>query len=95
MADLNMTTEKVNEFVEKYVADIKKLQELTVSFNDSRKKLESWQGPAKRAYEDRVVSTMPAFEELIEVTSSYANVANNASNYVAATEKEILNGMMG
>lgn len=95
MAEMNISPVQVDEFVKNYVGEIKKLQELAERFLNSKQKLVGWTGAAKEMFEQKIEQTTPAFDELIEVVSSYARVANNASTLATATENEIIKGMMG
>ena len=87
---INMDNEKINEFVKSYVREVQKLHQCATRFADSNKKLEGWNSPAKKRLEEKMMASVPAFDELIEVVYSYAAVANNSNREMLEADNSLL-----
>lgn len=96
MSTIDIKTTAVDEEVSVLTKEIEKFQELSDKYMkicDS--KLSTWVSPNKRALDEAIKNSKPAFDEAVEVITSYKNVAGRTVALINEAEREINAKLMG
>ncbi len=91
---INMNPEAINEFVTNFNKEIEAFKKVSDDYFKTSAKLDSWQSKNKTYFENQIKDSMPAFEHLEEVVTSYRDVANKANQSLLASEELIRKQLM-
>lgn len=86
---INMVPTIIDEEVEKLSREIEKFRELSDNYMKTNQKLEGWNSPNKLILEQKIRNAKPAFDEALEVITSYKDVAKNAVAGLGESERLI------
>ena len=86
---MNIQPEVVQELIEKYVEEVKKVQECSERFATVDKTFSSWTGPTRQKLQENIKNETPAFEELIETVNSYGTTAKQTADNTIELENEL------
>lgn len=86
---INIVPGMVSEEVKKLSREIEKFEELSDQYMKTNQKLEKWNSPNKVELERRIEESKPAFNEAIDVITSYKNVAGQSVALVNEAERQI------
>ena len=86
---INMVPNVVGEEVEKLAKEIEKFQELCDNYMKTNQKLDTWNSPNKNALEQRIEDSKPAFQEAVDVITSYKDVAGKSVALINEAERQI------
>ena len=91
---INIVPGAVGDEVQKLAREIEKFQELSDNYMRTNQKLETWNSPNKVALEQRIEDSKPAFNEAVEVITSYKDVAGKSVALVTEAERQIREKLM-
>ena len=80
--------------VQKLSKLIETFQNLSDTYMKTNQKLETWNSPNKVALEQRIEASKPAFNEAVDVITSYKDVAGKSVALVAEAERQIREKLM-
>lgn len=86
---INMVPAIVDEEVGKLSREIEKFRELSDNYMKTNQKLEGWNSPNKLILEQKIRNAKPAFDEALEVITSYKDVAGKSVAVVSEAERLI------
>ena len=86
---INMVPNVVGEEVEKLAKEIEKFQDLCDNYMKTNQKLDTWNSPNKNALEQRIEDSKPAFQEAVDVITSYKDVAGKSVALINEAERQI------
>ena len=91
---INIVPGAVGDEVQKLSQLIETFQELSDTYMKTNQKLDTWNSPNKVALEKRIEDSRPAFNEAVEVISSYRDVAGKSVALVNEAERQIREKLM-
>lgn len=91
---INIVPGAVGDEVQNLAKEIEKFQELSDNYMRTNQKLETWNSPNKVALEQRIEDSKPAFNEAVEVITSYKDVAGKSVALVNEAERQIREKLM-
>ena len=91
---INIVPGAVGDEVQNLAREIEKFQELSDNYMRTNQKLETWNSPNKVALEQRIEDSKPAFNEAVEVITSYKDVAGKSVALVNEAERQIREKLM-
>ena len=86
---MNMQPEVVQEIVNSYIEEVKKLEDCSDRFSKADQDFSSWTGPTRQRLQENIQKEMPAFNELIEVVLSYGNTAQETADRTIEVENDL------
>ncbi len=86
---MNMTPEAVQEIVKEYANEVKQLQNCCERFVKADEEIQIWRGPSAEGIRNEMRSKVPAFDELLNVVTSYATTSQAAANRLVEVENQL------
>ena len=91
---INIIPGVVAEEAQKLSVEIEKFKELCNQYMQTKQKLDSWNSPNKVALERIIEESKPAFDEAVDVITSYKDVAVKSVALVSEAERQIREKLM-
>jgi len=91
---INIIPGVVAEETQKLSVEIEKFKDLCNKYMQTKHKLDSWNSSNKVALERIIDESKPAFDEAVEVVTSYKDVAIKSVALVSEAEREIREKLM-